>query len=128
MANGRTLPNIIVFDDAFVDQNVHSGLAVSAEHRQNLHHVIVGKQGVQLAERVESLTQQIADLQRDIRQEEASIPAHIRYDLPIDDFCKLGQIPDVGIAIQDAERHLEALKQAETIAATRIPTVFTAAN
>src|SRR5438094_8096427 len=30
----RTLPNIAVFDDVFVDRNVHSGLAIVAEHRQ----------------------------------------------------------------------------------------------
>src|ERR1039457_7147229 len=33
----RDLPNLAVFDDAFVDENVCSGLSVEAEHRQNLH-------------------------------------------------------------------------------------------
>ena len=33
----RTLPDVVVFDDVFIDENVHSGLAVQAHHRQNLH-------------------------------------------------------------------------------------------
>jgi wobble nucleotide-excising tRNase len=33
----RNFPNIIVFDDQFVNENVYSGLAVEATHRQHLH-------------------------------------------------------------------------------------------
>src|SRR6266404_4173034 len=29
----RTLPDLVIFDDVFTDQNVHSGLAVQAQHR-----------------------------------------------------------------------------------------------
>ena len=32
----RTLTDLAVFDDVCIDQNVHSGLAVQAHHRQNL--------------------------------------------------------------------------------------------
>src|SRR5882724_7001184 len=38
----RTLPDVVVFDDVFIDENVHSGLAVQAHHRQNLHELILG--------------------------------------------------------------------------------------
>ena len=33
----RAIPNMVVFDDLFVDQNVCSGLAVDPGHRHNLH-------------------------------------------------------------------------------------------
>lgn len=32
----RKLHELAVFDDAFVDQNVHSGLSVESKHRKNL--------------------------------------------------------------------------------------------
>ena len=44
----RTLPEIAVFDDVFVAENVCSGMDVGAEHRQNLHELILGAQGVAL--------------------------------------------------------------------------------
>src|SRR5665213_2390078 len=44
----RTLLNMAVFDDVFVDQNIYSGLAVEPEHRQHLHELILGAQGVTL--------------------------------------------------------------------------------
>jgi len=37
----RTLPRLVVFDDVFIDENVHSGLTVQAHHRQNLHELIL---------------------------------------------------------------------------------------
>ncbi len=44
----RALPNIAIFDDQFVDENVYSGLAVEPAHRQNLHQLILGAPGVAL--------------------------------------------------------------------------------
>ena len=44
----RTLTDLVVFDDVFIDQNVHSGLAVQVHHRQNLHELILGAPAVAL--------------------------------------------------------------------------------
>ncbi len=46
----RTIPNLAVFDDVFVDDNVCSGLEVASEHRKHLHELILGAQGVILAQ------------------------------------------------------------------------------
>ena len=43
-------PKISVFDGSFVAANVHSGDVVEVTHRRNLYRVIVGRDGVQLAE------------------------------------------------------------------------------
>src|SRR5260370_32047084 len=44
----RTAPEIAIFDDAFIAENVCSGIEVEALHRQNLHELIIGAQGVAL--------------------------------------------------------------------------------
>ncbi len=41
----QPLPHIAVFDDAFVAQNVCSGIEIETAHRQNLHELILGGQG-----------------------------------------------------------------------------------
>ena len=51
----RTMPEIAVFDSVFVAENVHSGEAVDTEQKRNLYRVIVGAQGVRLANREASL-------------------------------------------------------------------------
>jgi len=55
----RTLTNAVVFDDVFVDQNVYSGLAVGVDHRQNLHELILGAQGVALNQQLQQLITQV---------------------------------------------------------------------
>ena len=44
----RTAPEIVIFDDDFVAENVCSGIEVGATHRQNLHELIVGARGIAL--------------------------------------------------------------------------------
>jgi hypothetical protein len=44
----KNLGEIAVFDDAFIGQNVYSGLTVEADHRQNLHELILGSEGIAL--------------------------------------------------------------------------------
>ena len=50
---------IFVYDDEFVDRNIYSGLEVSPQHRQNLHGVILGEQGVKLADRYDQHIQKV---------------------------------------------------------------------
>ncbi|MBY5819518.1 hypothetical protein [Rhizobium leguminosarum] len=56
-----TLPQIAVFDDVFVAQNVCSGIEIETAHRQNLHEFILGAQGVQLNA---VMLEQIADVEQ----------------------------------------------------------------
>jgi len=44
------LPEIAIFDDHFVDENVCSGTAFETGHKQKLHELILGAQGIELNE------------------------------------------------------------------------------
>ena len=44
----NTVPEIAIFDDAFVAANVCSGIYLETSHRQNLYELILGAQGVVL--------------------------------------------------------------------------------
>ena len=68
------LPNIAIFDDNFVAQNVCSGIEVDSEHRQNLHELIIGAQGVSLSKALQDEVAKIEDHNRSIREKEAAIP------------------------------------------------------
>lgn len=49
------LPQLALFDDVFVDANIHSGLAVDARHRQNLHELVLGARAVELSRQIQEL-------------------------------------------------------------------------
>ena len=81
----RTLPEVLVFDDVFVDQNVYSGLVVGSVHRQNLHELILGSQGVTLNQQLQTLIARIEQHNADLRRLGSLIPAAERGALSVDE-------------------------------------------
>ncbi|HWO94422.1 MAG TPA: hypothetical protein VNL92_06630, partial [Dehalococcoidia bacterium] len=69
----RTLPHLAIFDDVFVDANVHSGLVVDARHRQNLHELVLGARGVELSRRIQELVERTEEHNRALRERAAAI-------------------------------------------------------
>jgi wobble nucleotide-excising tRNase len=114
----RTLPNLVVFDDVFIDDNVHSGLAVQAHHRQNLHELILGAQAVALSRQLQQLVERIENHNRELRAKERAIPTAARGPYSVDDFCALPARPDINEAIQDAARALAAAREQDAIRTT----------
>jgi wobble nucleotide-excising tRNase len=90
----RTFPNIKIFDDRFVNENVYSGLTVEAGHRQNLHELVLGARGVTLSRQLQGLVARIEQHNADLRVMADAIPPSIRGTLSVDDFCMLLPVPD----------------------------------
>jgi wobble nucleotide-excising tRNase len=114
----RTFPDVLVFDDFFVDRNVYSGMEVEAEHRQNLHELILGAAGVALARRVDDLAAEIRTRNTDLRNKMNAIPLADRHGLSVDDFCGLANRSDIDNTIKEAEQRLAALQNARTVKST----------
>jgi wobble nucleotide-excising tRNase len=111
----RTLPEIAVYDDVFVAENVCSGMDVGSEHRQNLHELIVGAQGVSLNATLQGHVAAIEEHIRKLRTKGDAIPTTARGTLSIDVFCALKPRPDIDQAIQGAERNLAAARSSDAV-------------
>jgi len=115
----RTVPDIVVFDDVFIDENVHSGLAVGAHHRQKLHDLILGAPAVTLNQQLQALVARIEVHNTALRAKERAIPAVDRGPFSVDEFCALPARSDIDQAIQEAERALAAVREQEAIRTAR---------
>ena len=104
----RTLPNLVIFDDEFIDQNVHSGLVVEPHHRRSLHELILGAKAISLNKQLEELVQQVETHNRNLREKGDRIPSADRGAYSVDDFCDLERTEDVDEAIRNVERELAA--------------------
>ncbi len=114
----RTVSDLVVFDDIFVDQNICSGLAVGAAHRQNLHELILGARGVALNRELQTLVAQVEAHNAALREKAAAIPAASRGTLSVDEYCALPIRTDIDGAIQAAERNLAAARERESVSTT----------
>lgn len=111
----RTLPHLAVFDDAFVDENIHSGLAVDARHRQKLHELVLGARGVALSRRLQELVTRIEQHNSALREKAAAIPEVVRQGLSVDDFCALPELTGADAEIEATERALAAARDQDAI-------------
>jgi wobble nucleotide-excising tRNase len=114
----RTLPHLALFDDAFVDANIHSGFAVDARHRQNLHELVLGAHGVALSRTIQDLVARIEQHNRALREKAAAIPDAAREGLSTDDFCALAAIPGVDVEIAATEKALAAARHQGAVRST----------
>ena len=111
----QTLSNLAVFDDVFVDENVFSGLSVEPGHRQNLHELILGAQGVTLGKAFRSLVDQIEEHNKALRAKGDAIPASARGNLDAEAFCALEARPGVVDELQATERLLAAAREQDAV-------------
>ena len=111
----RTVPEISVYDDIFVAENVCSGVVVENEHRQNLHELILGAQGVALNEALQGYVSKIEEHIRTLRTKGDAIPAAVRGGLTPDAFCALENRAGIDEAIQEAERSVAAAQSADEV-------------
>ena len=109
------IPHVAIFDDAFVAANVCSGIEIETTHRQKLHELILGAQGVTLNARLQGIVARIEEHNRTLRQREAAIPAVVRGDLSVEEFCVLSANPNIEALIGAAERNLSAARSADAI-------------
>jgi len=111
----RTLPHLALFDDEFVDANIHSGLAVEARHRQNLHELVLGARGVALSRQLQELVDRIEQHNRALREKDAAIPDTLREGFSLDEFCALPELPGVDAEIEATERALAASRDQDAV-------------
>jgi wobble nucleotide-excising tRNase len=107
-------PEIAIFDSTFVSENVHSGDVVEIDHRRSLYSVIVGRQGVRLAEEIDRLDGAAREKNTEIRDKARDIQIHAG-GLPLDSFISLGEDAEIDEKITTKQRELDAVKLATQI-------------
>lgn len=111
----QSLPDIAIFDDAFVSSNVCSGIELQTAHRQHLHELILGAQGVALNVALQGHIARIEEHNAALRELADAVPVRALGPYKVDAFCNLGEDPDIDQKIQDAERRLAAARSADAI-------------
>lgn len=106
---------IVVFDDAFVAQNVCSGIEIASEHCKNLHELIIGARGVALNEALQEHVKKIEEHNAEIRRLGGNIPAGVRGALNVDQFCALEKRDDIDAEIAETERKISAAKASDEV-------------
>ncbi len=111
---------LILFDDDFVDANIHSGLVVDTDHRKNLHELVLGAQGVDLSRNIQNLVARIEAHNSALREKKAAVPEEIRYGFSVDDFCALPKLQGLDEKIEETKRALAAAREQDAVRTSHV--------
>lgn len=93
----KTIQDIEIFDSYFVNKNIYSGYYVDVEHQKNLPDIILGEEGVSLAE---TITKSKEDLTK-LSTKEALILSDLRLkDLSLNNIDKIETFYKLGVYLQ----------------------------
>jgi wobble nucleotide-excising tRNase len=106
---------LAIFDGVFVAENVHSGEVVEIDHRRNLYRVMIGENGIRLAEEDTRLAAQSREKTGEITGAARAIQPHIPPGMNLGQFIALTADPDIDARIAEQERTTEAVRQAKRI-------------
>ena len=112
-----TSQKLAIFDGTFITQNVYSGEVVDIEHKRNLYRVIIGEDGVSMAEEEAQLAADGRAKTSEISATEKALKLHLPADMTIEQFLALAKNPDIDAKIEEQERAIEAIRQAGEIGA-----------
>lgn len=110
------LAHISIFDGAFVAANVHSGDTVDTDQRRNLYRVIIGQEGVALAEREAALGALTRSMTGEITNVARVIQQHVPQGMTLAQFMALPADPDIAARIAAQEQTVAAIREAQQIA------------
>ena len=115
---GEKLPLVKVFDEAFIDNNVYSGLGVESEHRKGMYYLALGEHGVNLSRERERLGNTISQYATDMREAKELISDEQRSGHSMDEFCDIRAVPDIDTEIKKTNMDLDAIRDSDTILST----------
>ena len=106
-------PNIEVFDATFIADNIYAGEVVDLEHDRGLFSVIIGHQGARLARQLEKFNKHVKSTSDQLKVAKQNLQADLPTDLELEAFIALPNDPSYKEQLEDADRVLNSLKNAE---------------
>jgi wobble nucleotide-excising tRNase len=110
-----TVPNIAIFDGAFVIENVYSGEAVDIDQKRGLYRVILGLEGVALADEEARLAAESRGRTGELGTAEKVIKPYLPTGMSVEQFLALAEDQNIDTKITDQDRTVEAVRQASEI-------------
>lgn len=108
-------PEIVIFDSTFIHENVHSGDYVDRDHKRQLYQVVVGQQGVLLANQVAELDVEIKKATKTIAELEDRLRRHLPSEIELKTFVLMSCSDDIDEKLAAATSELEGASRAAEV-------------
>jgi len=117
-------PELLVFDADFIGRNVHSGGAVSTDHRKNLLDFALGDPAVAARQAVDKATADSKDASEKVNKHIDQLSGH-HVGMLIGQFEQLPQVNDIDAKVAGLQKRVVAAGNVAVIQARPVPGVIT---
>ena len=108
-------PNMHVFDQAFVNRNVHSGDLMDNDHGKNLYAIILGEACGDRLEEAAELQGTVDEQNSELRGVTKELESHVPRGLQLEEFIALKKSSSLDEEIQRQEERIETLRQSKKL-------------
>lgn len=121
------VPDLAIFDGVFVAENVHAGEIVEIDQRRNLYRVIIGEEGVRLAEQDTALAATSREMTGAVTAARSALSPHMPQGMRVEAFIALEDDPEIEAKISAqqtvvaASREVGAIQARSALSALAIP-------
>jgi wobble nucleotide-excising tRNase len=112
----NTHSDIHIFDQHFIRENVHAGVEIALDQRRNFYRVVVGADGVRLANELDELDAKATSVQTTIKTDEKALLQHVPAGMTLEKFLNLSENSKIDEEIAQANLTLKAIDSADKIA------------
>lgn len=116
----ESYPNIVIFDEHFINNNIYSGMKIEGTHRTNLLEFIIGEQAVSIKNGLDTLTKEIQELTSEISGLEKQLKIH-HNDVSLESFINLPKTDNVEQEISNRQTKIQQARNVEKIKSFPIP-------
>ena len=108
-------PNIQVFDSDFVSENVYSGDVITHDNKRNLCRVVLGAEGVKLAEAVDALDAKARHAAAELKSAKTDVILVVPKGIGFERFLALPVDPDVASKLVAKRKELKIAEQSDAV-------------
>ena len=110
----KIIPNIAVFGDQYIAENVYAGLEVTEQHQHNHFEVLLGKRAIKLNQQLATCIAEREKLVDELFEFDSNIPMSVRRGFSVEEFVKIPTEVDQSKIDSDAVRAIESFQLKES--------------
>ncbi|CAN5392585.1 AAA family ATPase [soil metagenome] len=109
-------PDVEIFDQSYILENVHGGHHVELDQRRNVYRAVIGAAGVKIANELDAIDVKVTEKTTAITAEKKVVEQHLPKGVSLEKFIALAADQDIDKKLEDAKAKLLAATNASAIA------------
>jgi wobble nucleotide-excising tRNase len=110
-----TYPRLQIFDSEFITENVYSGDSINHDHKRNLCRIVLGEEGVKLAEKMDELDAQERTAASALNTTKADVQKLAPRGMTVEEFIALPNDSEIDAKIVAKKKEISVIADAVAI-------------